>query len=349
MRIKWHLAIASIKMFFRQREAIIWTLLLPLFMVALFSFVDFSGSEQLRVGVVDHSERLTRILGGLKSMSVETGPLESELKALASGDRDVVLEESAGADGNGPNVIAFVRESSSDAGEITLLAVRGALQGNTADSLDPASGRIDVRTVDGPDRSYIDFLLPGVMSMSIMQLGIFGVAFSLVSFKKRGILRRLSVTPVKPADFVMAQIAMRLLVVVMQIVLLSAVGVNVLDVHLSGNVLDMVVAGLLGALVFLGFGFAIAGVSKSEDQVAPLANIVAMPMILLSGIFFDRSHLPGLVRTVTEILPLTFLTDSMRDIAVRGAGIGDVVPQIAGLAAWCLVSTFVAVKLFRWE
>jgi ABC-2 type transport system permease protein len=111
----------------------------------------------------------------------------------------------------------------------------------------------------------------------------------------------------------------------------------------------MFLVGMLGAIVFLALGFAIAGIGKSEDQVAPLANIIAMPMMMLSGIFFSRSSLPGFVQSVVDYLPLSFLADAMRSIAIDGATLGQVVPQIVGLAVWCVVAVAIAVKMFRWE
>jgi ABC-type multidrug transport system permease subunit len=134
-----------------------------------------------------------------------------------------------------------------------------------------------------------------------------------------------------------------------QISLLVLVGILFLNLHFTGSLLDLFVTGVLGAFVFISAGFAIAGVSSSEDQVAPVANIVAMPMILLSGIFFSRSGLPGIVHTVTDFLPLTFLADGMRAIAIDGAGLPDILPALTGLFVWCLITCLIAVYLFRWE
>jgi ABC-2 type transport system permease protein len=185
--------------------------------------------------------------------------------------------------------------------------------------------------------------------MSIMQMGIFGVAFSFVSLKKRGILRRLSATPVRPGDFILAQVTMRLLVVVVQVAMMVAAGLWFFQLHLIGNVLNMFVLAILGAVIFLAIGFALAGASKSEDQVAPLANILTLPMLLLSGVFFSRSNLPGFIHTVTGWFPLTFLVDGMRSVAIDGATLFDVMPQVLGLGVWAVVACAIAIKLFRWE
>jgi ABC-2 type transport system permease protein len=196
---------------------------------------------------------------------------------------------------------------------------------------------------------YIDFLLPGMISLSIMQLGIFGVAFGFVSLKKRGILRRLSVTPMRPSDFIIAQVATRVFVLIAQMSVLILVGVLFFHMRIEGSPLLMALLAVLGAVVFLSIGFALAGVSKSEDQVAPLANIISVPMMVLSGVFFSRASLPGFLRTVTDFFPLTFLADGMRAVSTEGATFVQVMPQVAGLAVWGVLMVALASRLFRWE
>jgi ABC-2 type transport system permease protein len=345
MRLKWKLTVAALKIFIRQREAIIWTILLPIFMVVLFSLVDFDGIGRLTIGLVDETggsaEEIVERLKQVRTVELTMGGREAELQKLLDGERDMVLVFTP----ESPAPLSYVNEASPDEAELAGIVVGSVLnpglpEGHVA--LVPTKLR-------GRDLTYIDFLIPGIIAMSIMQLGIFGVAFSLVSLKKRGILRRLSATPVRPNDFIVGQIVMRLLVVLVQISLLVLVGVIFLDLHFTGNLLEMFVIGVLGAFVFLSMGFAIAGVSSSEDQVAPLANVVAMPMILLSGVFFSRGGLPGIVHSVTDFLPLTYLADGMRAIAIDGARLSEILPDLGGLAVWSVISCLVAVYLFRWE
>ena len=355
MRLKWKLTLASLKMFIRQREAIIWTLLLPIFMIVLFGLVDFDGVGRLDIGVVNEAagdgEGVVMRLSEIQTVEITTGGREEELKKLVEGERDLVLviPESYNQGGTSVGLAAYVNDASPEEAELAGMVVQNVLDYRVNDRPSDPSTILHPVKLKGRNLSYIDFLIPGIIAMSIMQLGIFGVAFSFVSLKKRGILRRLSVTPIRPNDFIVGQILMRLVVVLLQIGLLVTVGVLFLDLHFTGNLVEMFVVGVFGAFVFISMGFAIAGVSSSEDQVAPLANIVAMPMILLSGVFFNRAGLPGVVHTVTDILPLTYLADGMRAIAIDGARLADILPELGGLSIWCVLSCFVAIYLFRWE
>jgi ABC-2 type transport system permease protein len=355
MRLKWKLIIASLKMYFRQKEAIIWSILLPLFMVILFGFVKFGGVGHLHLGVVNEagekSLELLTTLKNVKTLEVAEGTKDGELQELERGERDMVLIIPHSFDpARAGSLIAYTNDAKPQETQLGALVMQRVLD-ELAFAQSPPANRLTLamQSVKSRNLTYIDFLLPGVISMSIMQMGIFGVAFGFVALKKRGILRRLRVTPISPNDFILAQVVTRLIVLMLQMSLMIAVGIFFFHLHFIGNILNVFVIGMLGAIVFLAMGYALAGISKSEDQVAPMANIIALPMMLLSGVFFSRNNLPGLVHTVTSFFPLTYLADGMRSIAIDGATLAQVGPQLAGLAVWCVVSVFVAVKMFRWE
>jgi ABC-2 type transport system permease protein len=355
MRLKWKLFVASLKMLFRQREAILWSVLLPLFMILLFSFVRFDGTSKIDLGIVNeaggNSAKLIASLKEVGTLKVYEGQKDSELSALGKGDRDLVLVIPATFNATSSNeFVAYTNDTRPQESGLGTLILQRVLDEITF-SNSPAAARMKVtaKPMKSRNLTYFDFVAPGILSMSIMQLGIFGVAFGFVALKKRGILRRLFVTPINPNDFIIAQVAMRLVLVMLQILMMTLVPYFFLNLHFIGSFWEMFVVGILGAIVFLAMGFAIAGMGKSEDQVAPLANIIAMPMMMLSGIFFSRNTLPGFVRAVVDYLPLSFLADAMRAIAIDGATLMNVLPQIAGLAVWCVIATTVAVKMFRWE
>jgi ABC-2 type transport system permease protein len=134
-----------------------------------------------------------------------------------------------------------------------------------------------------------------------------------------------------------------------QVLIMVGAGVLFFHLHFIGSLFNMIIVGLLGGVVFLSIGFALSGISKSEDQVAPLANIITLPMLMLSGVFFSRSNLPGFAHVVTDFFPLTYLADGLRRIAIEGATLADVFPQLLGLSVWSVITLFIAVKAFRWE
>lgn len=121
------------------------------------------------------------------------------------------------------------------------------------------------------------------------------------------------------------------------------------DVHLAGNLGAIVLLALLGGAVFVSMGFAVSGWAGSEDVAAPVANAIALPMMFLSGVFFPRDAMPETLRAVADFLPLSYLADALRDVAIDGQTLWSQWDDVLGLTVWLAVTFFVAVRLFRWE
>jgi ABC-2 type transport system permease protein len=352
MRLKGKLIVAAFKMFFRQKEAIIWTILLPLFMIFLFSFVNFDSMGTVSLGIVNHSQDtlLVSRLHTVKTLEISTGDEHEELAQLKKGDRELVLVLPASFQPSGQDSLTlYVNAEKPQATQAGRMMIQRILDEMVFQRMNVPRTVLRAEMVNSRNLTYIDFLLPGILAMSIMQSGIFGVSFSFVLLKKRGILRRLLATPMSPSDFITAQVAMRLVVLMLQIAIMVGAGVWVFKIHFIGSLLDMLVVGVLGGIIFLAIGFALSGISKSEDQVAPLANIITLPMMFLSGVFFSRADLPGIAYVITGFFPLTYLADGMRSIATEGATLMMIWPQLIGLTVWAIFSVLLAIKAFRWE
>jgi ABC-2 type transport system permease protein len=229
MRLKWKLFIASLKMLFRQREAILWSILLPLFMILLFSFVRFDGMGRVDLGIVNEAgEKSARLIASLKevqTLKIHEGAKASELGELEKGEREMVLVIPSSYDpASSAEMVTFTNDARPQEAQLGGLILQRVLDEVTfAQRGDIARVKVRIQPMKSRNLTYFDFVAPGILSMSIMQLGIFGVAFGFVALKKRGILRRLWVTPINPNDFIIAQVAMRLVLVMMQILVMTLV------------------------------------------------------------------------------------------------------------------------------
>ena len=352
MRLKGKLIVAALKMFMRQKEAVLWTILLPLFMVFLFSFVNFEGMGTVTVGIVNRSQDTTLVglLRPMKTLKIREGEEAAELAELKKGDRALVLVipptfRPTGTD----SLTLYVNAEKPQETQAGRIIIQRALDELVFQSNNIPRPTMHAELVNSRNLTYIDFLLPGVLAMSIMNSGIFGVAFGFVVLKKRGILRRLLATPMSPSDFLISQVVSRLFVLMLQVAIMIGAGMLFFKLHFIGSMFNMFVVGILGSIVFLSIGFALSGTSKSEDQVAPLANIVTLPMMFLSGVFFSRSSLPGIAHDITGFFPLTYLADGLRNVAIEGATLTMIWPQLLGLTVWSIVMIYVATKAFKWE
>ena len=352
------LTVASLKMWLRDRQALFWTLFLPLLIMVILGLMNFGAFGNVDLGLVDQadnqaSRRFVENLEAIEALNISHGvSLEEERQALKDGDRHMVLilPPSFQASGQPTELQILFNEGRPQEVQVGQTIIRQALDEITFSlSNTPRLFTLNAQSVDSRNLRYVDFLMPGIVAMAIMQMGLFSVAFGFVQLKQRGILRRLLATPVQPRSFLFAQVTTRLIVSLLQTGVLIAVGVIFFDVQFVGNLGAIFLLAILGGAVFVSMGFAISGWAKNEQVAAPIANIVAMPMMFLSGVFFPRDVMPAAAQSVTAYLPLTYLGDSLRSIAIDGVNLWAVRLDLVGMVVWLIISFVVATRLFRWE
>jgi ABC-2 type transport system permease protein len=356
--VLWALFIASGKMFIRNRAAVFFSLFLPLIIMLIFGVLNFEGSTEIEVGIVDEaetdaSERLIDRLGRFEYLTISEGERDPEMTALEDGGRDFVLVIPTTYDGDGAyQLTAFGANGDPAQTQVAqgLLAqaVGSAMFSDQPTPNAPATNPVTFESVEARDLGYIDFLVPGIVGMTIMQLGLFGVAFGFVQLKRTGALRRLFATPTPPAYFLSAQVLSRLIIGLAQVAILFAVGIW-FGLQMFGDYATLAVIVLIGSAIFLAVGFAIAGWAKNEDQAAPVANLVSLPMMFLSGVFFPRDAMPDVLANVTQFMPLTYVNEALRAVVNEGAGVLSLGPQLLGMGVWVVITFVLAVRMFRWE
>lgn len=205
------------------------------------------------------------------------------------------------------------------------------------------------RSTDTRGLSSFDYIFAGLLGFSVLSLGFFGPTNSIPSMKKEGILRRLHSTPIKTSQYVLATAISYLAAGLSTIALMFVVGLLVFDFQMQGDYFSFGLIVALGTILMFGFGLAIGGWAKNENQAAPLANLTAFPMMFLSGTFFPRFLMPEWLQSIASVLPLTPIVDGIRFIIVEGKTILDIGPQLALIGGWILIVYVIAFRVFRWE
>jgi ABC-2 type transport system permease protein len=362
--VLWALFVASAKMFIRNRAAVFFSIFLPLIIMLIFGVLNFEGNTEIRLGVVDEadseaSESLIQRLGAYDYLVLSEGERDAEMASLAEGDRGYVLVIPEGWSTPAPGTESGLVAYASTADPAQAQVAQGLLQQAVGQALfAPAGGAsgappgfaapLTFESVESRDLGYIDFLVPGIVGMTIMQLGLFGVAFGFVHLKRTGALRRLFATPTSPAYFLSAQVLSRLMIGIVQVAILFGVGIW-FGLQMFGDYLTLAVIVLIGSVIFLAVGFAIAGWAKNEDQAAPVANLVSLPMMFLSGVFFPRDAMPDFLAAITQFMPLTYVNEALRAVVNDGAGLVSLGPQLLGMGIWAVITFVLAVWMFRWE
>jgi len=360
--VLWALFVASGKMFIRNRAAVFFSLFLPLIIMLIFGVLNFEGTTEIQLGVVDEADSAASAdfiesLGEYEYLILITGEREAELAELAEGDRDFVLVIPAGWTVPPPGVETGLVAYAGSGDPAQAQVAQGLFQQAVASALYAPAGDggavafappVEFQSVESRELGYIDFLVPGIVGMTIMQLGIFGVAFGFVQLKRTGALRRLFATPTSPSYFLSAQVLSRLIIGLVQVAILFGVGIW-FGLQMFGDFMTLFLVVIIGSAIFLALGFGIAGWAKNEDQAAPVANLVSLPMMFLSGVFFPRDVMPDFLAAITAFLPLTYVIEALRANVNEGANMMALGPQLLGMAVWVVISFVIAVRLFRWE
>ncbi len=220
-------------------------------------------------------------------------------------------------------------------------------------ALQSAAGRRDSvatssQSSSEPGSRYIDFLIPGLLGMNLMNSGMWGVGFALVEMRQRKLLKRFVATPMRRSDFLLALTSSRLVLMVIEVGLLLGFGVLVFHMRVQGSILSVILLGALGAVAFGGVGLLTACRAQKIETVSGLINVVMMPMWIFSGVFFSYDRFPAIAHPFIKALPLTALDDALRATIIEGASLGSQSGRLLVLAIWGGVSFVLALRWFRW-
>ncbi len=210
--------------------------------------------------------------------------------------------------------------------------------------------------VETPGIRYVDFLVPGLIGMQIMNTSLLGVGFSLVEMRARRMLRRLAVTPMSRPGFLVAQVLSRLSLTWAMTVLLLVVARFAFGVRVQGSYLDVALLVVLGGLSFSGISLAVAARTESSETAQGVVTIIALPMVLFSGVFFSSSGypfatagMPEWIRLPLALLPLTAFNDALRAVMNEKESLASMPGALGILAAWGIVPFLFALRAFRWR
>jgi len=222
------------------------------------------------------------------------------------------------------------------------------------DAIETAAGRknpinTQSKSSSEPGARYIDFLIPGLLGMNLMNSGMWGIGFALVEMRQRKLLKRFVATPMRRSDFLLALASSRLVLMIVEVGLLLVFGVIVFHVRVEGNILSILLIGALGAVSFGGIGLLTASRAQKIESVSGLINVVMMPMWIFSGVFFSYERFPKMILPAIRALPLTALNDALRAVILQGAPLGAQFGRIAILVIWGGVSFVLALRWFRWS
>lgn len=198
---------------------------------------------------------------------------------------------------------------------------------------------------DGP---YAAFLLPGLIGLNVLMMGLFATGMTDVTLRDKGGYKRLATTPLPRGIYIGAQLSVRICTVTASAAMLMVVGGLVFGIRNQGSYGAILLLILLGGLCFSSLGYLLGSFARTVESYSGLANLVFMPLMLLSGVYFSLDAAPGWLQKAAELLPLAPLLKALRAVFNDGATLTSQGPLLAVMACWLVVLFGLAVKRFRW-
>jgi len=330
-----------LSLFLREPEAMFWTFGFPIIISAVMGFAFRRGElPESRIAVLPgpgQAELIER-LEDIPHVVIAEALDETEARrSLLSGKLDALL---IGTDADGKPVLLL--DPDRVEAETARLRIELALRG-------PGDDFASIEHPQGNGSRYIDFLYPGLLGLNLMSTGMWSVGFAIARMRQQKVLRRLLVTPMRKSSFLASLFFARLVFLILELSILIAFGVFVLEIPFRANWFSFVAVCVGGAAAFSGLGLLACGRSQTIEGASGMLNFVMMPMWLLSGVFFSYERFPDVMQPIIKLLPLTALNDSLRQMMLEGQSVVDILPEL-GVLGICGVGSFlIALKIFRWQ
>ncbi|MBL0147176.1 MAG: ABC transporter permease [Chitinophagaceae bacterium] len=198
----------------------------------------------------------------------------------------------------------------------------------------------------------IDFILPGQLGFSLLSSGVFGVAFMFFGLRNTLVLKRFFATPISRTHIILGEGLARVIFQMLTAIVIILVGKFLFGFTLVNGVqtlFEMLFLSFIGLLLFMGFGFIVSGLAKTDSTIPPFANLITMPQFLMGGTFFSIEAFPKWLQPISKAMPLTHLNNAMRAVAFEGQSLWDTKGEIGYILLWGVIVYFIAIKVFKWE
>lgn len=195
----------------------------------------------------------------------------------------------------------------------------------------------------------VSYLMPGLLTISVMTGSLFGVAFRMIVARENGVLRRLRVTPVTALAIVVAYGLVALALLVATVALQLGTAKAIWRIPIAGPMTSLAVVALAGFFAFIPLGLFVGSAARDMRTAPPIANLIFFPMMFLSGSAVPYAILPPWLQTAGRLLPATYLVEALQGIIVRNDPLVRLSAPIGILVLTGLVGVFMNALLFRWE
>lgn len=352
---------ANLKELLRDKQGIFWLLVFPIIFIFIFGiiFSGGDGEQTFTIGIVSESatpvsKMMVQIIDGIENFNVLEGSKEDELAALEKGKRSLVFvipdvsyqDITAGKQVEIPVYFDATKTTTNQ----VLVSVIGQIFSQIEDNITGKKRVFTIKeeAVQAKKLSNFDYILPGILAMSLMQLGLFG-SLEFLSLREKKIIRNLGVTPLPRSALLSSEVLLRMIIALVQTILIISIGRVFFNVTIVGNIFAVTGVVILGGFTFTSMGYMLTAFSKSMESGQGILQVVQFPMMFLSGVFFPIEIMPSYIQPVVKALPLTYLGDALRQVMVGTSGYHSMATNLLVLTGWFVVTLIVTIRFWRWD
>ncbi|PIQ23985.1 ABC transporter permease [bacterium (Candidatus Blackallbacteria) CG17_big_fil_post_rev_8_21_14_2_50_48_46] len=340
----WSIFVARNYEFIRDRGTLAWSFLFPFLMLVGFSFT-FDREHppaQAKIGLVGSQsvqwQATLKTLPLIEVVLIEN--LEQARDKLAHHKLDLVLDTSP------QPPVYFLSETSPKSSVAEKLVIREL---EVREARPPPPPLFRRETLKGLEVPYLDWFFPGMLGMNIMFSAVFGVGYVIVRYRKNGMLKRLSATPLTAFEFLAAQLSSRLFLIICNTLILFGGSLLLFHFEVRGSWLALVLLFILGSTSLISLGLVVAARTESEELAGGLINLLTWPMMFFSEVWFSLEGAPEWLQKLALLFPLTHMIRGMRQVMNDGAGLAQVSGTLLLLLSMTLVFLSLGASLFRWR
>jgi ABC-2 type transport system permease protein len=357
----WQLISVNYKEFLREPGILFWSLAFPVLMAWVLGIAFTKRAESVQTIAFVSSPaivtKLDQFLGESEKQTASKHPvfqktfdnklgkltfrllpvtIDSAILMLKRGETSLILLE------QGDSIVYLLDPQNAEA-KLNYLVLSAAIN---HDPLIYNSESVKILSQSGT--RYVDFLVPGLLALGIMNGFLWGIGYTLIEIRTKKLLRRMVAAPMKKSMFIFSHFFSRLTLSAFEALVLFCFAWFYFRIQIQGSIPAFIMIFLAGSFCFAGIAILMGSRTSSSRVGNSLINVITLPMMILSGIFFSYHNFPEVVIPVIQKLPLTLLTDSLRSIMTEGTGIGENLPAMVILAGVGTICFFLGLRIYKW-
>jgi len=302
----------------------------------LIEFLDDAEKTTAEDGSVHYDKIIPNEKMGKTSFKFLCTSWDEGLKMIKRGQANLMVREY-------PDSLEYYFDPASPQAKMVYITLSSAM--NDSERVFATAG---IRPLTQQGNRYIDFLIPGLIAMGVMNSLLWGISYALIEMRSKKLLRRMIATPMKKSEFLISHFAARLTLTIIETALLFTFAWFYFRISVQGSLLALAIVFLSGNIAFSGIAILISARTSNSRIGTGLINVITMPMTVLSGVFFSYHNFPDSVIPIIEKMPLTMMADSLRGVFIEGFGIAQVAVNSAILSSLGIICFLIGLRIYKW-